>query len=223
MAKSDSMRGGSRRRLVIMSLAGTLIGAAIGIGAVHTAAPDHWVPFAALARARRWSAGRTALVTAVCGLGHVSVSAALGVLALICGRELFEVLGHRLASVAGLLLIGFGVSYALWGLRTAQRIHAHGQSHVHAHTPLMLFVLFSADPCVAVIPLVFASAPLGWSGTLAVVLAYEIATIATMVLLVVPTWAMLGSIRGSWADRWGDACAGAIFAIVGLAVISLGV
>jgi hypothetical protein len=221
-----------------MTLASALVGAAVGVGVMHTSAPDHWVPFAALARAERWSARRTAAITALCGLGHVSVSAALGLLALVFGRELFQAFGERLESVSGLLLLGFGVAYGLWGLRNAMaaRIrerapgfaHAHGHRHAHhdadprALTPLTLFLLFSADPCVAVVPLVFASAPLGWLGTLAVVLAYEIATIGTMVLFVLPARAVAGAVRGAWTDRYGEAFAGGVVAAVGLLVVSFG-
>jgi nickel/cobalt transporter (NicO) family protein len=230
-----------------MTFEPALAGAAIAIGAVHTCAPDHWVPFAALARAEGWSARRTAGVTAACGLGHVTVSVALGVLALVCGREMFQLFGERLENLSGLLLIGFGVAYAAWGLRSVvaerlhQRAHGRGRAHVHLHphlhrhrhqhelpansriTPWTLFLLFSADPCVAVIPLMFASAALGWVWTLVVVAAYELATIATMVALVLPARAAAGLARGAWADRYGDALAGAVVALVGIVVVSLGI
>jgi ABC-type nickel/cobalt efflux system permease component RcnA len=236
-----------------VTLGSALVGAAIAIGAVHTCAPDHWMPFAALGRAERWSGRRTAAITAACGLGHVTVSVLLGLIALVFGREVLETLGQRMESVSGLLLIGFGVAYAAWGLRNAladrlhQHAHAHGHPHVHVHlfpgashvpdtrlpsagdaagggvTPWTLFLLFSADPCVAVIPLMFAAAPLGWSSTVAVIVAYEAATIATMVLLVLPARAAAATIRGAWADRYGDALAGGVVALVGLAVLSLGI
>jgi nickel/cobalt exporter len=35
------------------------------VGSLHTLAPDHWVPFAALGRAQRWSAARTVRITAL--------------------------------------------------------------------------------------------------------------------------------------------------------------
>jgi nickel/cobalt exporter len=200
-----------------MSLALALVGAAVGIGAVHTCAPDHWVPFAALSRAEGWSARRTAAITAACGLGHVTVSVALGLLALLLGREVFQLFGERLESVSGLLLIGFGVAYAAWSLR-----HRHHHHHGVA-TSWTLFLLFSADPCVAVIPLIFASAPLGWAWTLAVVVAYELATIGTMVVLVLPARAAAAMARGAWADRYGDALAGGVVALVGFVVIGLGI
>ena len=221
-----------------MTVTLALVGAAISVGAVHTCAPDHWMPFAALARAGRWSTRRTSAITAICGLGHVTVSVLLGVLALVFGREIFEAFGQRLESVSGLLLIGFGVAYAAWGLRSAVAARFHHHAHGHHHhlvsqmtnpsaithvTPFGLFLLFSADPCVAVIPLMFASAPLGWHNVLLVVAAYEVATIATMVMLVLPARAAAVAIRPPWADRYGDAMAGGVVAAVGLIVVTLGI
>jgi hypothetical protein len=68
-----------------------------------------------------------------------------------------------------------------------------------------------------------ASAPLGWTSTLAVVTTYELATIGTMVALVLPARAAIGTVRGVWADRWGDALAGGVVALVGLVVMGLGI
>jgi nickel/cobalt transporter (NicO) family protein len=219
-------------------LTGVLALAAMGVGSLHTLAPDHWVPFAALARARGWSRGRTARITAACGFGHVTVSALLGVLALFFGLEMLRLVGERMEAIAGLLLIGFGLAYGLVGLRRAVRSHAHGHHHHHFHlgggahahhahdtdslTPWTLFLLFSADPCVAVIPILFAAAPLGAWQTAFVVGAYELATIATMVVLVLPAREAARRFRGPWTVRFGDATAGAVIASVGVLVAVLG-
>jgi hypothetical protein len=209
-----------------MTLALALVTAAVSIGSIHTLAPDHWVPFAALARAQQWPARRTALITAACGLGHVTGSVALGLLSVLLGVELLERFGRHLESASGLLLIGFGVAYAVWGLRRSAHVHRHGHHHSHraaALSPFTLFLLFSADPCVAVIPLIFAAAPLGWGTTLAVIVAYEVATIATMLALVLPTRAAATAAHGAWMDRHGDALAGGVVALVGMAVLGLGI
>jgi len=219
-----------------MTAAPALVAAAVSIGSLHTLAPDHWVPFTALARAQRWSGRRTSLITAVCGLGHVTGSVALGLLSVILGVELLERFGRRLESASGLLLIGFGVAYAVWGLRRSARAHRHAFGHHHGHrhehghshtssslSPWGLFLVFSADPCVAVIPLIFAAAPLGWPTTVSVIVAYEVATIGTMVALVLPTRAAATVARGAWVDRHGDAVAGAVVALVGMAVLGLGI
>jgi len=217
-----------------MTAAPALVAAAVSIGSIHTLAPDHWVPFAALARAQRWSARRTALITAACGLGHVTGSVALGLLSVFLGVELLQHFGQRIESASGLLLIGFGVAYGVWGLRRSARVHRHLHRHADGHSnshglghhpsslsPWALFLLFSADPCVAVIPLMVASAPLGWASTLGVVAAYELATIGTMVALVLPTRAAIGRVHGAWANQWGDAVAGGVVAFVGVVVMSL--
>jgi nickel/cobalt transporter (NicO) family protein len=218
-----------------------LVAAAASLGSVHTLAPDHWMPFAALARAEGWTSRRTAAITALCGLGHVTVSVLLGLVSALLGLELLQTIDYGLESVAGVLLIAFGVVYGLWGLHRAVQSRWHEHDHVHGHThwhgghqhphgharlarltPWMLFLVFCADPCVAVIPLMFAAAPLGSGSTLAVVAAYELATIGTMVALVLPARAVATAVRSTWADRYGDVLAGGVIASVGLVVVSLG-
>ena len=212
------------------SLTVLLAVAAITIGSLHTLAPDHWVPFAALARAQGWSRAKTARVTALCGFGHVTVSALLGVLALFFGVEMLKLVGERMEAVAGLLLIAFGFAYAVYGLRHAAGAHVHGHQHAHydhVHapgrmTPWALFLLFSADPCVAVIPILFAAAPLGVLRAALVVAAYETATIGTMVALVLPAAAAAKRVSGHWVEHYGHAAAGAVIASVGVLVGVLG-
>lgn len=204
--------------------------AAMGIGSVHSAAPDHWVPFAAVARAQGWSSLKTARVTALCGVGHVTTSVLLGLLGLAFGIELFRTLGQRMEALAGVLLTAFGLVYAAWGLRRVAGKRLHGHAHVHydhVHDPASvtvwtLFLLFSADPCVAVLPLLFAAAPLGPARTLAIVLLYEGATIGTMVALAVPARAIAERVCGDWTRRYVDLAAGGVIALVGIAVLALG-
>lgn len=211
-------------------LTGLLALAAVTLGSLHTLAPDHWVPFAALARAQGWSRARTARITALCGFGHVTVSVLLGVLALVFGLEMLRLVGQRMEAMAGILLIAFGLVYAVYGLRRAAGSHVHGHHHHrydHVHeprtmTPWALFLLFSADPCVAVIPILFAAAPLGTLRTAVVVGAYELATIGTMVALVLPAAAAARRVSGRFVEHYGDAAAGGVIAVVGIVVAALG-
>ena len=56
-----------------------IAGTAASIGFLHTLlGPDHYVPFIALAQSGRWALRKTALVTFLCGVGHVGSSVALG-------------------------------------------------------------------------------------------------------------------------------------------------
>jgi len=204
--------------------------AAVTVASLHSLAPDHWMPIAALARAQGWSTGRTARVTLGCGLGHVTTSVALGLLAVLFGVEVFSTFGARLEKVAGLLLIAFGIGYGVWGLkRAASHLHGHHHHHYdHVHepqqaTPWTLFLVYAADPCVAILPLMLAAAPLGWFALLGLVVIYEVATIATMVGLVMPARSAANTVvRGRWVLRYGDAAAGAFIALVGVTVAMLG-
>jgi hypothetical protein len=197
-----------------------LVVTALTVGGLHALAPDHWVPFAALARARSWTPGQTARLIALCGTGHVGVSVALGLLALLFGVSLLEAFGRRLESISGLLLIGFGLVYALWGLRRVAHAGLHGQGHHHHRmTAWSLFALFSLDPCIAVIPLLLAAAPLGTTRTLAIVLAYEVAMLATMMALALPARAAVNAVRGPrWIATYADAAAGGAIVAVGVIV-----
>ena len=123
-----------------------------------------------------------------------------------------------------------------WGIvRSLRRdplavIHAHDHHHAHGHndhdhglTEWSLFLLFSADPCVAVIPMIIASAGAGWHTVAAVIVSYELATIATMVILVAVAHAGARAIHAHWIDRYGDAVAGALIVSVGAAMAVLGI
>lgn len=214
------------------SLFVTLALAAASVGALHAVAPDHWLPIAVVSRARGWSLARTGRVALLCGVGHVTVSAALALIALYTGAGVVAAFGAQISSVAAVLMIGFGITYALWGARHAimRRLHGHSHEHFdHVHDPSRtsawaLFAIYSADACVAVIPIVFASAPLPLSATLAIVLVFELAAIGTMVTLAIVSRAGAGSLlRGKWVERYGDSMAGVLIVMTGIAVSVLGI
>ena len=111
-----------------------LLGTAAAIGFFHTLfGPDHYVPFVAMARVGRWSLRKTLLVTLLCGLGHVGSSVLLGSLGVAGGVILLrlENLESARGELAGWLLLGFGITYFVWGVLQAIRNAPH--THVHAH------------------------------------------------------------------------------------------
>jgi threonine/homoserine/homoserine lactone efflux protein len=67
-----------------------------------------------------------------------------------------------------------------------------------------------------------AAAAGGFARVLAIVLVYEAATLATMLLFVLPARAGARALRAPWLDRYGDAVAGAVIVAVGVAVLGLG-
>ncbi len=107
---------------------------AAGLGAMHTLlGPDHYVPFAAMARAGKWSRTRTIVITLLSGLAHVGSSvllAAVGIMFGVAAKRLHFIESYR-GHLAAFALIGFGLLYFLWGVRHAFRKRAHAHLHVH--------------------------------------------------------------------------------------------
>ena len=66
-----------------------LLATAASLGLIHAlAGPDHYLPFIALSKARRWSIARTARITLLCGSGHVLASLVVGGLGIALGWSL---------------------------------------------------------------------------------------------------------------------------------------
>lgn len=115
-----------------------LISSAAVIAFVHTLmGPDHYLPFVSMGVARRWSLRKMLAITAVCGLGHIAGSIALGFLGValqmqVGSLEWFESVRGDLAAWC---LIAVGVVYFAWGVRNAQRNKPHSHWHNHGETP----------------------------------------------------------------------------------------
>lgn len=156
--------------LTLLLTAGTL-------GAVHALAPDHWLPFATLGRAHRLDKKAVLRLTLVGGLAHLLATTVLALAAISLGREAAARWGGQLAGLATYALIVLGLSLVAWALhrRTARQL---------ADTPpwsqKALILLFAADPCVALLPLLAAAATQGVPTSLAVGLVYGVATLTTM-------------------------------------------
>ena len=229
-----------------------LAATAASIGLVHTLiGPDHYVPFIALAGARKWSLSKTLGITAVCGVGHVLGSVVLGGLGILLGLALgglewFE--GFR-GEIAGWLLLGFGLAYMAWGLRQAYRnrphshwhshgdvthdhLHTHHEAHAHLHekpaaarslAPWLIFVIFVLGPCEPLIPLLmYPAARESLAGVIMVSVVFGAVTVATMLLAVFLSVLGLRNIKLKPFERYGHALAGGAILVCGLSVAFLG-
>lgn len=235
-----------------MNEAQILLLTAASIAFLHTIlGPDHYVVFAAMGKARRWSLARTLRVTFFCGLGHVLSSVVLGILGLFLGAELatlvaLEGLRGGLASWA---LLAFGLMYFAWGMRKAGRGHVHSHVHIHADvvhdhvhdhhdehshvhdaevrnpiTPWAIFIIFILGPCEALIPLfMYPAATRSHSLVLAVAIVFSAVTLATMLAAVAITSIGLNRLKLPALGRWNHAIAGASIAACGAAITFIGV
>lgn len=216
----------------------------------HTAiGVDHTLPFILIGKARGWSLARTLGVTALCGVGHVLSSIVIGTVGIALGIafERLEWIEGSRGTMASWALIGFGLAYAVWGIRRGwlnkrhEHVHVHGDTvhshehdhkgeHAHPHgdtssvTTWWLFVIFVLGPCEALIPILAAPGSEGdWMAVVLTCVVFGAATLATMVGLVAAGAMGLTLVPLRPLERWSHALAGGTVALSGLAIQVLGI
>lgn len=226
----------------------SLLAAAGGVALAHTLlGPDHYLPFIMIARARRWSRARAVAVTAICGIGHVVSSLALGALGLLAGVAVgsLERIEQGRGSLASWALVAFGLAYAAWGARRAVRRarglepHEH-DGHVHLHSRgdrphrhdhswrgdagfWALLTVFVLGPCEPLIPLFVLPASRGrWDWALGAAVVFGVVTVATMVAATAAGLAGLKPLRSKGLERWRHVIAGGMIAASGGAILLFG-
>ncbi|HUD72285.1 MAG TPA: hypothetical protein VMQ62_10015 [Dongiaceae bacterium] len=216
---------------------------------IHALIPDHWLPFALMARAEGWSGKRTLGLVGLTGLLHVAVSLLVGALFVLAGdqtRALAERLGTRLEAVGGALLLLFGLAYGLWAHYRERRAHAPAGAHaghahdrgaagggerLHAHGHLlsglsrgrvsgrMLVAIIGISPCVLLQPILFAAAAAGGGAVAAAIAGFSICTVVTMLIV---TWIAgqgLARLRLGFFTRYGDLLSGLVIAGIGVLML----
>jgi sulfite exporter TauE/SafE len=224
---------------------------ATSIGFFHTLlGPDHYLPFIMMSRAGRWSLRKTALITVLCGIGHVSSSVVLGFLGIALGIGVSKLEGIETfrGNLAAWALIAFGLTYFVWGIRYALRhkshehlhIHEGGINHSHKHshigehshphgregtkiTPWVLFIIFVLGPCEPLIPiLMYPAAKNSFLGLVLVITIFGAITIITMLGVVLLSIFGINIIPTTRMERYTHAVAGGIICFCGISILFFG-
>jgi len=222
---------------------------ALTIGFLHTLlGPDHYLPFIMLSRAQKWSYTKTLLITILCGFGHVLSSIVIGIIGISVGLAIAKVEGLEgmRGDFAAWLLFAFGLAYMVWGIRRAlkRKVHTHSHSHdngtTHSHdhthesdhshihpgkktTVWWLFIIFVLGPCEPLIPtFMYPAAKSNFLGVLLVTVAFTLATVVTMSVIVTLGYYGLKNVRFTFVERFAHALGGAVIALSGAAILFLG-
>jgi sulfite exporter TauE/SafE len=225
---------------------------AASMGFFHTiVGPDHYIPFIAMARARKWSLIKTAWITLLCGAGHILSSVAIGIAGVILGLTVakLEFIESFRGDIAGWALIVFGLLYCIWGVRKAIRgkphehyhVHVHENGHIHPHiheaehvhvhgnvdtsnlTPWILFTIFIFGPCEPLIPILMYPAAKGnIFGVIWVTAIFGFTTIFTMLGLVLVSSFGINFFPLGHLERYSHALAGGTICLCGMAIQFLG-
>jgi len=225
---------------------------ALSIGFLHTLfGPDHYVPFIVMSKAKKWSTGKTAWITFLCGIGHVGSSVILGLVGIALGIAVskLQFVETIRGNIAAWFLIAFGLVYMIWGLRKAYRNkphthihfhnngishrheHSHNHDHLHIHTgeekvnltPWILFTIFVFGPCEPLIPILMYPAAYHSLGSLLwIVLVFSSVTILTMLTIVLLLRYSFNFVPMKFLEKYTHAMAGAAILLCGIAIQFLG-
>lgn len=225
-----------------------LMFAAVSIACLHTASgPDHYLPFIALSKSRNWSFTKTIGWTIICGCGHVWSSVLLGLGGAAIGWSLTKVrwMENIRGGMAGWVMLVFGFLYAVWGLCRAYKNkthkhfdlqqdgaiyvfeHRHGETvspeDRHKITPWVLFIIFILGPCEPMIPLLyFPAIKNNWFGMVFLIVIYTIATLSTMVAMVVLGYKGIAFVQTDKLERYVHAIGGFTILVCGIGMLWMG-
>lgn len=203
----------------------SLLLSTVMIAGLHALVPDHWLPFVMLARAQNWSQSRLTAITFLGGLGHVASSLLIGVIGISLGiaMEKINLWESNRGNVAGLLLIGFGLLYTLWGIKNWGRKHSHELTTAKLVSSWTLFALVVFGPCEPLIPIFIAGSAFGWMHVLTLSVVFGVTTILMMLLQVHLGVRGISLIASHRFERASDVVAGAVITLTGVGIRVLGV
>lgn len=208
----------------------TLLVSTASIAFLHALAPDHWLPFIMIGRAQKWSIKKLIFVTFIAGIGHVGSSVLIGLIGLFIGMELSKLEGlEALRGEVGIwLLIGFGIAYALWGLKHARHPHRHEIVdekilNKKVVTVWTLFAVFVLGPCEPLIPLFFISLKFQVAGIIGVIVVFSIMTWIMMIAQAVIGYLGIQLVKFETLERYSHTIAGVVIALTGVFILVSGV
>lgn len=205
-----------------------LIAAAV-VGIIHMSAPDHWVTLTVLGRSLKWNRAKLALFSLITGAGHSAISIVLGFIVVAVGLVFSAHVTQYLTEAIGAIMIIAGL---YTGLRSLFR-NEHSHEHAHAEAPegeksaargASYFAVLGAalSPDLSILPIFLASVPVGWLLAVNTAIIFAVASILTMLLLVmISSFGMARAIE-KLPPKYNDALVGFVIAAVGVYVILLG-
>lgn len=196
---------------------------------LHALAPDHWMPFAVIGKANKWSKSKLLWITFISGIGHVGISVVFSVVGLLLGVSLSKLksLGGGHGEIGLWLLIGFGIAYTIWGIKKARdkkRSQPYGEQ-LDAKTVAMwtTFAIVILGPCEILIPLIFLSYNYGYAGVMLVGIVFSAVTITMMLVQSFLAFVGMQWIKNDIIERYSHVFAGLVIVLTGIFVMLVGI
>lgn len=221
-----------------------LLAASGGVGLAHSVLPDHWLPLAVTARARRDPLPRVARLSLFAGAAHVAVSVVLGAVIITVGLSLRSVVESRTDLIVGGVLVLTGIVFLILEATGHAHHHHHEGDHDHeqGHDPdsdhghgehgehehgehhgrplprgLGLLIPFgaAASPDLTILPVFLAAAAAGTGAAIGSLIVFTIVTVTTFVALT--TLAAAGSyqLTNPVLDRYANTITAIVLIAIG--------
>jgi len=204
------------------------------------------MPLAVIARTHRYPLRRVVRLSLLAGVAHVAFSLLLGAVIIVVGLQFRSTVERNENLIVGGLLIVTGLVFAVLdvlGHGHGGHSHSHDDGSHHHHGPtghshehhegdhdhrgggrttrLLAFVIpfgAAASPDLTILPVFLAASALGVTATAGSLIAFSLATIATIVGLT-----MIGAVagyqmRGAWIDRGANMITAAVLLVIGVLV-----
>lgn len=225
-----------------------LLVASGGVGLAHSVLPDHWLPLAVAARARRDPLRRVARMSLLAGAAHVLVSVALGAIVIGIGLSLRSVIESRVNLIVGGILVLTGVGFLLADLTGLGHHHHHhdqhhdhedhdeddhedhhdddrtapGQDHGRAPRGLSLLIPFgaAASPDLTILPVFLAAAALGTGAAVGSLIVFTAITVGVFVALTTLAAAGAYQLSNPWLDEHANTVTALVLIVIGVLVAS---
>ncbi len=97
--------------------------AVLAVAAIHASLPTHWLSFVLVARAQGWTRRHLLKLVLVSGLGHVTTTALVGLLAAALGKDLQRHVSPMDTPFPAVILLAFGLYYVVMGWRREGHRH----------------------------------------------------------------------------------------------------
>ena len=206
---------------VVSATVPALLVASGGVGLAHSVLPDHWLPLAVAARARRDPLRRVARMSLLAGAAHVLVSVVLGAVIIVIGLSLRSVIQSATNLIVGGILIVTGVVFLVLEFTGHGHHHDHDEHRVAAAPRgLALLVPFgaAASPDLTILPVFLAAAAASATAAIGCLAVFTVVTVATFVALT--TLAAAGSYQLShpWLDEHANTLTAVVLIVIGALV-----
>lgn len=207
-----------------------LLTAAALVGILHMSAPDHWVTLCMLAQKSSWSRARLMGLGVATSGGHVLLSIVLGFGIVLLGLVFSSSLSNLITEGTGLAMLFVGLGYGVKTLlsHTSEDYDKEADQELNkalsSGRGLTYFVVLGGalSPDLSVLPIFLLAVPLGFGLVVDAALIFALASILSLVFLVLVGSMGIARIMSHAPAKFNDSLVGFVIATVGAYVLLFG-